>query len=167
MRRALGVIDAVSEWSGKIVSILILVMIAALLYEVIARYVFNDPTRWAHETSRQIYGAYIMLSGAYVLLQRQHIKIDVIYGLFSPRVRAGFDSITYLLFFLFIGVILVYGWQMAWYSMKVGETAMCAPFPLLFPVKMTIPLATFLMLLQGLAHFIRAVTMAIRGKELA
>lgn len=166
MRRALGIIDALSEWSGKAVSVLILFFIAILLYEVIMRYLFNAPTNWAHETSQHMFGAYAVLSGAYVLQQHGHIKVDIVYGVLSPRAKASVDSITYLLFFLCIGVILVYGWQMAWHSMQVGEVSATTFHPLLWPAKMTIPVATFLMLLQGLAHFIRAVTMAVRGKEL-
>ena len=167
MKHILGIIDTLSEWSGKAFSVLILFIIAILLYEVTMRYLFGNPTIWAHETSQHMFGAYAMMSGAYILLKRQHIRIDILYDHLSSRAKAGVDLFTYLLFFLFIGVIMTFGWQMAWHSLKISEISNTTFHPLLYPVKLTIPIGAFLMLLQGLAHFLRSLIMATQGKELA
>ncbi|MFH1933945.1 MAG: TRAP transporter small permease subunit [Pseudomonadota bacterium] len=167
MRRVLHVIDGVSEWSGKLVSMLIFFMTGVLFLEVTLRYVFNAPTIWAHELSVHLFGAYSVLAGAYVLLHHQHIKIDIIYGLFSPRGRAIIDSVTYLLFFVFIVALLRYGIMTAWRAVELRQTVSPSPWGSpIWPLKLTIPIAAFLILAQGLAHFIRALKMAITGKEL-
>ena len=50
MAKFLRIIDKASEYSGKTVRWVALGMIFATTYEVIARYFFNAPTQWAHQT---------------------------------------------------------------------------------------------------------------------
>ena len=167
VRHLLGLVDSVSEWSGKLVSMLILFMTGVLFLEVMLRYVFNAPTIWAHELTLHLFGAYSVIAGAYVLRHRQHINIDIIYGCFSPRGRAIIDSVTYLLFFFFILATLRYGIMTAWRAVEIRQTVSPSPWGSpLWPLKLTIPVAAFLMLAQGLADFIRVLRMAITGKEL-
>ena len=168
MKRVLNVIDVVSEWSGKLVSILIFFVAFFLLYDVIMRYVFNSPTIWAHELSLHLFGAYAVLAGPYVLRYQQHVKVDIIYLRFSARGRAIIDTFTYLLFFLFIGLLFWYGYVIAERAVELRQTVSPSPWASpVWPVKLTIPLAAFLMLAQGLAHYIRTLTLALTGKELS
>ena len=167
MRLFLGVIDKVSDLSGKLVSMLIFFMTAVLFLEVMLRYVFSSPTIWAHELTVHFFGAYSVLAGAYVLLHNEHIRLDIIYDRFSPRGRAIIDSVTYLLFFLFIVALLRYGIMTAWRAVELRQTVSPSPWGSpIWPLKLTIPISAFLMLAQGLAHFIRVLNMAITGKEL-
>lgn len=167
MRAILHGIDMVSEWSGKAISVLIFFMVGILFLEVSLRYLFNAPTIWAHELSMHLFGAYSALAGAYVLLHNQHVNVDLIYRCFSPRTRAVIDSFTYLLFFLFIGVLLRYGLMIGWRAVEIRQTVSPSPWASpLWPLKMIVPLAAILMLAQGLAHFIRVLKMAFTGKEL-
>ena len=168
MRRLLAVIDSISEWSGKLVSIFIFLLTFLLLYDVIMRYVFNAPTIWCHELALHFFGAYAVLAGPYVLRYNQHVKIDIVYNLFSPRGQAIIDTFTYLLFFMFIGILFWYGYVIAARAVELQQTVSPSPWASpLWPVKLTIPLAALLMLLQGLAHYIRTLKLAFTGKELS
>lgn len=166
MRHVLRGIDAVSDWSGKLVSFLILFMMVILLVEITLRYVFNAPTIWAHETSQHLFGAYSVIAGAYVLLHFQHVKVDVIYARFSPRGQAIANSVTYLFFFLFVGLMLRYGIDIAWHAVEIKELSFSPWGPPIYPLKCCVPLGAGLILLQGLAHYIRFIHMAITGREL-
>ena len=149
------------------VSVLIFFLVGVLLWDVTLRFVFNAPTIWAHELSVHLFGAYSILAGAYVLLHDQHVKIDIFYNRFSKRGRAIIDCVTYLMFFVFLWVLLRYGFEMAWSSVKFRETVSPSPWASpVWPAKLTIPLAALLVLLQGLANFIRSLKLAITGKEL-
>ena len=44
--KILGAIDALSEWTGKAVSFLILGLALVIGYEVIMRYGLSNPTTW-------------------------------------------------------------------------------------------------------------------------
>ena len=165
LTRVLAFIDGLSSWSGKLVSMLIFPMIAILMYEVVSRYGFNSPTLWAHEITRYIYGAHFMLGGAYTLYLGAHVNVDIFYIRFSPRVKATVDLVTYLLFFLFGAVLLWYGSSITLRSITLWETSstpLHAPFA---PLKAIVPAAAILLLLQGIARYIRNVAKIAR-KEL-
>jgi TRAP-type mannitol/chloroaromatic compound transport system permease small subunit len=168
MKRVLTIIDAVSEWSGKLISFFIYFLAFLLLYDVTMRFAFNDPTIWCHELALHIFGAYAILAGPYVLLHDEHVKIDIIYNRFSPRGKAIIDSFTYLFFFMYIGLLFWHGSTIAARSVELRQTVSPSPWASpVWPVKLTIPLAAFLMLAQGLANYIRTFRLAVTGKELS
>ncbi|MFC1870853.1 TRAP transporter small permease subunit [Chloroflexota bacterium] len=168
MDHALKIIDRISELVGKAASFLVLPLAGVMGYDVIARYVFNAPTIWAHETTTFLFGALSILGIAYTLKVNGHINVDIIHKRFSPRARAIVDIVTSLLFFSFCSVLLWKGFEMAWSSLIVLEFSARTPWePPIYPIKMTMPIAAFLLLLQGLAKFIRDLTTAIKGREIA
>jgi TRAP-type mannitol/chloroaromatic compound transport system permease small subunit len=168
MRRVLAFIDSVSEWSGKLVSWLILIIMAVLLIEVALRFLFNAPTIWIHELCMHLFGFFSVLAGAYVLLHKQHVKIDIIYLQFSPRVRAVIDTVTYMVFFMYIGAMLYYGTSLAIRAVQLNQTVSPSPWGSpIWPLKIALPVAALLLLLQGLADFIRTVNFAVTGKEMS
>jgi len=162
----LRLIDTISDWSGKIVSFMLVFMVAFMSYEVVLRYIFNAPTRWVFETVQFLFGAFCILGGAYALRHRAHVNMEVIYVRFPLRMRAIVDLITSTLFFLLIVVLLWGGWEFAWRSVQTLETTFTPWNPPLYPLKLTIPLAAFLILLQGLAKFVRDLIMAITRREM-
>ena len=165
MRRLLAIIDTINDQTGKVISCLIVFMIVAMTYEVVARYVFNAPTIWARESAQFLQGGFTILGGAYVLRHGAHVNMDILYGRLSPRRRAIVDLITSSLFFLFCGVLLWQGIDYAWHSFSVGETTGSTWAPPEGFIKMTIPIGAFLIILQGLAKFIRDFMTAVTGVE--
>ena len=75
-------------------------------YEVLARYVFNSPTNWVHESMFLMFGMQYLLSGAYAYKEDQHVRVDVLYSKLSTRGKAICDIITSVFFFIFIGAML-------------------------------------------------------------
>ncbi|ACN16894.1 DctQ6 [Desulforapulum autotrophicum HRM2] len=168
MRRVLAIIDSVSEMSGRLISFLIYPLAFLLLYDVVMRFAFNSPTIWCHELALHLFGAYAVLAGPYVLLHDEHVKIDIVYNYFSPRGRAIIDCFTYPIFFMFIGLLFWYGGVLGIRAFELNQTVSPSPWASpLWPTKLTVPLAAFLMLAQGLAHYIRTLTLAFTGKELS
>ncbi len=165
LKSFLKCVDAISEWSGKGVSYLILPGILILAWEVVSRYAFNNPTMWAHGTSQRIFATYYILAGAYVLRHNQHVTVDIVYNRLSVRTKAILSLIGSIFFFTFCGVLLWKGIDFAWTSLsqlEPDETPWRAP---LYPFKMMVPLGAFLILMQGLAKFIRDLATAISGRE--
>jgi len=158
-------IDRANEYIGKAVSYFILVLVVVILYEILVRYVFNKPTIWAHEVSQMIYGTYVILLGGFLQERDGHVNVEILYQRFKPRTKAAINLFTWLLFFLFCGVLLVKGGQMAWDSFLFRETEPTAFAPPIYPIKMMIPLGAFLLLVQGLVKYIRDLRVVITGKE--
>ena len=146
-------------------SYLILPIVMLLLYEIVARYLFNRPTIWVHETTVIIYAAYIALLGGYTLKHEGHVNVEIIYQLFSPRIRAVINLLTWTLFFAFCGVLLIKGWQEAWEAFKYGETAPTAFAPPLVIAKIMLPLGALLLLFQGIVFYIKNLKVAFTKKE--
>ena len=56
-------IDSISEWSGRIFAWISLPLVVFMAYDVIMRYLFQAPTKWAYEMTWMLYGALFMLGG--------------------------------------------------------------------------------------------------------
>ncbi len=159
----LSIIDAISEQTGKVASFLIICIVLVLVYEVVMRYVLNQPTIWVHELTQFLFGPYFLFAGAYCLLYKAHVSVDIVYTRFPARMKAIMDLVTSILFFLACVVLVWKGWDMAWTSLSNLETSATTWDPPVYPLKMIIPLSAFLLLLQGLAKFIRDLQSAIKG----
>ena len=158
--RVVAVIDTVSTVAGWFAGSLIAPLTLAVAYEVVARYVFNAPTRWVSTATYVLYGAQFMLAAAYTLLRGGHIRTDVFYGRWSPATRATIDAVSYVLFF-FPGMLLVLhaGTVEARHAWEIGERAGGWPA---YPFKAIIPLTALLLVLQGLSELIKCLRV-LRG----
>lgn len=159
MQRFLFLIDNISAWSGKIFAWLIVALTAVVCYDVFARYIFRAPTNWAFDTSYILYGALFMMAGAYTLSRNGHVRGDVLYGSFPPRLQAGLDLTLYIVFFIPGIVALTYsGIDFAQMSWRLNEhSSLTSGGPPLYHFKSLIPIAGALVLLQGFAEIIRAI----------
>ena len=159
--------DWLSEWSGRIFVWLIIPLTVVVVFEVVARRFFNAPNVWATEVTNYLYGPHFMLVAAYTLLHQSHVSIDIIYGRFSPRARGILDILTYLVFFFpFCIIVFTQGIVFAQTSWSIGETSDSAALRVVPLIKTVIPVTFGLLLLQGLANFIRSIMLAVRGKEI-
>jgi TRAP-type mannitol/chloroaromatic compound transport system permease small subunit len=175
MNRLLYFIDNLSAAVGKAFAWCILVLTAVYSYEVIVRYVFRNPTAYAFDMSYLMYGALFMMAGAYTLSRDGHVRGDVIYRLWPARVQA-YIELTLLVLFLFPGMLaLIYAgvdyaaesWSYLPYgpSGPSGEISINSPAGVpVSPLKTILPVAAFLMLVQGVAETIRCV-MCIKDGE--
>ena len=159
-------IDKTNEKLGWVFAFFLVPMGLIVIVDVTFRYVLNRPSMWAYETSMFIYGAYIVLAGAYTLLHKGHVNVDIIYGTLSPRKRAILDVLTAVLFFLFMWYLLSYSLEQTIKSWQMGETTNTPWHPPIYPLRTTLPVACILLMLQGLAKFVRDLYMALTGKEL-
>ena len=159
--------DNISEWTGRIFVWLIIPLTIVVVYEVISRRVFNAPNIWATEVTNYIYGPHFMLAAAYTLLYKAHVSIDIIYGKFSPRTCGIMDIFTHLVFFFpFCTIVLVQGILFAQTSWAINETSESAALSIVPIIKTVIPVTFALLLIQGIANFIRSIMLVAKGKEL-
>lgn len=159
-------VDNLNDKVGSIVCLMILPMMLVLGWEVFMRYGLNAPTFWAHETSQYFFGAHFILGGAFALRWGSHVNVEIFYGLLSPRKKAIVDLFTWLLFYLFCGFMLWRGWEAAWLSITRWERTYSFWGPPLWPLRLTIPVAAALVLLQGLTKTANDVYTAVTGQKL-
>ncbi|MDB9784073.1 TRAP transporter small permease subunit [Pelagibacteraceae bacterium] len=159
MRGFISFADHLSTSVGKSFSWCIVVLMGGTCYEVIMAYVFNAPTLWNFDLSMQMYGAILMMSGAYCLATESHVRGDVIYRLFKPRTQGWIDLILYFIFF-FPGVLALvfYGYDYAAFSWKLKESSWSSPAQIqIYMVKALIPAAGVTLTIQGVSEVFRSI----------
>jgi len=166
MTRFLLFIDSLSTWVGRAFAWLILVLTFGVSYEVFVRYVLGAPTTWAFDISYITYGALFLMAGAYTLSRNGHVRADVLYRFWRPRVQATMDLVLYVVFFLPAVAAWIYsGWFYAKMSIQFREVSIFSPAGVpVFPLKALIPVTGVFLLLQGVAEMIRCV-LCIRSGE--
>jgi TRAP-type mannitol/chloroaromatic compound transport system permease small subunit len=166
--RLVRVIDKFTDATGTWVSWLNVPLVLAVSYEVIARYAFNAPTIWSFDVTYMLYGTIFMLGSAFALHKGAHIRTDFFYERWSVKTKGWVDSVSYIaLFFPALLVFLVVSGNEAWYAFSIHETSEQTPWrPLLWPFKAVVPVASLLLLMQGVSETIKSVYAARTGIEL-
>lgn len=149
------------EWvnvrAGEFVAYWAVISVFVYYYEVIARFVFNSPTNWVHESMFLMYGMQYMLCGAYAYREDQHVRVDVFYTKFSPRGKAIADIVTSVFFFIFMLTMLWTGARFAMDAINNHEVSFTEWGVQYWPVKLMLPIGAFLMVLQGLSKLIKDI----------
>ena len=161
----LKLIDSVSLWCGKISSFLIIATMAIVIAEVISRYGFGHSFMAVFDLVWFLCGAVYMLAAAYTLYFKGHVSVDFLYARFSPRTQAIVDAATFPFFFIFCALLLWQGIIGAADSFRVLETTEAPWGGPVYLIKLMIPLGALVILLQGLAKFIRDLNTSIRGVQ--
>ena len=159
MRNFISFADNLSTTVGKSFSWCIVVLMFETCYEVVMAYVFYAPTLWNFDLSMQMYGAILMMSGAYCLATESHVRGDVIYRLFKPKTQAYVDLTLYFIFF-FPGVLALvfYGYEYAAFSWKLKESSWSSPAQIqIYMVKALIPTSGVILTIQGVSEVFRSI----------
>lgn len=164
MQRFVRIVNKISEVTGHALLWFPWLITAIIMWEIILRDLFNRPTIWAHELSLMVFGALSMLGGGYAHKYRAHVNMDLVYARLSGRRKTILDIITFPLLALFCAILLWKGWTYAWRSIVIGEYSQSNWAPLVWPIKLTIPVGAALLFLQGLSNLISDIAANISGK---
>lgn len=168
MRTVIRTIDSISEHTGKTIRWVAVLLVAVVVYEVMARYVFNAPTIWAYETITMLLCTIGVLGWSYTHRRHGHVRVDVFYTRLSPRGKAIIDVGGFLLFFFPFLSMLVYASATGlWFSWSIGERLIESYwYPPAYPIRTVMLVGASLFFLQGVAQFTRDLYLLIRNKPL-
>jgi TRAP-type mannitol/chloroaromatic compound transport system permease small subunit len=145
-------VTSLNRWVGRTAAWLVVPMFLMLIVDVAMRYFVGRPTVWTSELTQLVFGFYAVIGGGWLLVERAHVNVDILYGRLTAKKKALVDLATSFLFFLFLGVLLWQGTSLAYDSIIRLETSQSIWNPHVWPVKAAIPLAGLLLLLQGLVR---------------
>jgi TRAP-type mannitol/chloroaromatic compound transport system permease small subunit len=140
---------------GDAASLLILLIMALVTWEVISRYAFNAPTSWAWPINKQLFGVFVLIAGGYALVNNSHISIEMLYERFPPNLKIAVRWLTLFAALCFLGTLL---WKSIVMALEAWETKEVATgvFKLpLYPLKMFMPFGAALFLLGCIDRAIR------------
>ena len=157
-------IDKMNGYVGEFVAWWSIIAVFVYYYEVLARYIFNSPTNWAHEGMFLMFGMQYMLAAGFTERERGHVNVDIIHKYFPPRVKAAVDVFTSIIFFIFTIAILVTGYIFLKDSLRVWEVSFTEWGIQYWPVKLTLPLGAILITLQGFSRLVKDI-LFLSGKK--
>ena len=136
---------------GKLVSLLILPLIAIIVYSALKSYFFKTPPSWTFEMSIFFFGSFFMLGAAYCHLLKGHVAVDIINNYLPEKWKRiqGIFSESVILFVAF--VILYVSIPNAWRATLMGERSILqTPFnPYVWWFRWIIPISCGLLVWQS------------------
>lgn len=157
IRRLTRGIDRMNTAIGQGVSFLIWIGIAVLCFEVVARYVFGQPTMWAHGYTQRIFGSYFILIGAYTLVKREHVRVDILLTPGPSRRNAVLDLINYAFLIIWGSVLTAEGWRFFWDAWTYAEVDDSALGHAMWPPKLALFIGSLLITIQGVNEAVKAI----------
>ena len=164
IRAYVRAVDRMNRFIGRCAMYLIFVMLGVLLYSSLSKALF-EPAIWTLETAQFLMVAYFLLGGAYSMQLDAHVRMDLLYGRWSPRTRAWLDVLTVVFLLFYLGVLLYGGISSTQYAIEYDETSYSSWSPRMAPIKVLMVIGIALMLLQAIAMFFKDVAI-IRGERL-
>ncbi|HHH36456.1 MAG TPA: TRAP transporter small permease subunit [Gammaproteobacteria bacterium] len=159
--RTAALIETLSEWSGRAVAWLVLLMVGLIGYDVAMRYLFQSGSVALQELEWHLFALIFLLGAAYTLKHDGHVRVDVFYQSrrLGARGRAWVDLLGCLLFLVPFCLLVIHASlpfvENAW---RLGEGSPDpGGLPHRYLLKAAIPAGFFLLLLQGIAMMIRSI----------
>ena len=152
-------IDKFTELTGYLFVLVIIPLILANVVEVFARYVLKAPTIWALDVTTMSYGTLFMLGSALALLKGAHVRTDMLWDKFSDRTKGMIDSLAALLLFLpTMAVLFFISIDDFIHAVSIDERSSSGAWtPVIWPLRGVIPLAAFMLFLQGISELLKSL----------
>ena len=160
VRAYIRAVEVLNHHVGRMAIWLLFVMAGVLLYSSISK-AFLLPSLWTLEMAQFLMAAYYLLGGPYSMQQGAHVRMDLAYGFWPPRVKAAVDAFTSLFLLFFLGVLLFGGIVSAQYAVEYQERSYSVWRPYMAPIKIIMCIAIALMLLQASAEFLKDLLRAL------
>jgi len=163
--------DSVLKMTGKIIdglgnfcSLLMILMIINVFYDVIMRYFFNDVSIGMQELEWHLFAAMFMFGIAYTLKEDAHVRVDIFYDVMSVKKQALVNIFGSLFFALPITlVILYYSWDYTFEAYQMGEgSGDPGGLPHRWVVRSVIPISSFFLIL-AIFHMLLNSIQKFRG----
>ena len=154
-------IDAISEWTGRAIAWMVLVMVLIIVYDVTMRKVFLIGSVALQELEWHLFALLFLFGAAYTLKHDAHVRVDIWYRSrwLNDRHRAWVDVIgTLFLLVPFCILIIVSSLPFVGAAFSIGEgSSEPGGLPYRFLIKASIPVGFALLLLQGVAQMLRNI----------
>jgi TRAP-type mannitol/chloroaromatic compound transport system permease small subunit len=151
-------IERLSTAVGIFGAILIVPLVLATCWEVLARYAFGAPTIWAYEIGYMLTGSHFLLGMAYTLRLGEHIRIDIFSGRFSARTRALLDLAGYAVVLPLLVWLTLYLFRYFWSGYASNEKSGASAFNMpVWPFRVVFFVAFLVLAMQVLAEVLKAV----------
>ena len=152
---------------GNIASVLLLLLLANVFFDVVMRYLFNDVSIGMQELEWHLYATIFLLGIAFTLKENGHVRVDLIYERLSPKKKAVIDIVGVLVFLLPFCLLITYygsGFAMDAYELNEGSGDP-GGLPYRWVIKSMIPGSFTLVVISSIGFILRALNLALGLEE--
>jgi TRAP-type mannitol/chloroaromatic compound transport system permease small subunit len=151
-------IDWLNEQVGKFTYWLILAAVLISTGNAIVRYALDTSSNAWLELQWYLFSFVFLFCAGYTLLHNQHVRIDIVTGGLSGRAKAWIDIFGTLFFLLPMAITIMWlSWPVFTDAYRSGEVSTNAGGLLVWPGRIMVPLAFFLLILQAISELIKRV----------
>ncbi|MBX3574659.1 MAG: TRAP transporter small permease subunit [Mesorhizobium sp.] len=156
-------IDQLNEFIGKWISWAILAAVLVSATNAVIRKTFNMSSNAWLEMQWYLFGAAFLLAAAYTLKQNEHIRVDIVYGMFSRRVQHWIDLFGHVFFLMpFVLLMIYYFTPYFLLSYRSGEVSTNSGGLIIWPAKLLLLVGFTLLGIQGISEIIKKIAI-MRG----
>lgn len=110
--------DAVVKKFAYLAAAILVLMAISITVDVILRFTLNYPLKWVFEATEYSLLLMTFLASTWVLKNNQHVKLDLVLGVFMIKTRARINTFTSL---VMAGVCLVSAWSSASHTLYLYQ----------------------------------------------
>lgn len=163
MKALLGlsrVIDSLNTWVNRGMIWLVLLVTLVAAGNAVVRYLLHTSSNAWLELQWFMYGLIFLLGASYTLQKNGHVRVDVLYGKYPPRLKVWVDLLGTLLF-LIPTTVIIFLTTLPWVrdSISIREMSPDAGGLPYWPIKLVLPIAFALLFLQAISELIKRLAM--------
>jgi TRAP-type mannitol/chloroaromatic compound transport system permease small subunit len=149
-------IERMIDWLGRLAAWLGLALVLVVAYDVLGRYVLGGASVATQEFEWHLLPPIALIGMSYTMRHREHVRVDVFYDKFPPKVRAAIDLLAAVLTAVIAVLIIKLSLNYVWQSYRIGEGSPDpGGLPYRFILKAFIPLGFALLFVQAIAQCIK------------
>lgn len=153
----IGALDRASEWFGRTLAWLIIIMMLIQFAIVLLRYAFSVNSIFMQELVMYMHASVFMLGAAYTFRHDGHVRVDIFYRGMTPR-RQALINIVGIIMLLMPVMIFIIASSLGYVAnaWRILETSPdYGGIPAVYALKTLIPLFALLMIVQGVIEVVR------------
>lgn len=162
-------IDALSSAAAWLATWCVLLACLVSAGNAVTRYALDIGSNAWLEMQWYLFAVIVLFGASKTLRLNGHVRVDLIYGMLTPRGQAWLDLVCLGIFLLPAAVLLTgMSWTLFVESWSINEVSSNAGGLLRWPVKLVLPVGFALLALQGVAEMVRRAAMltgAVPGYE--
>lgn len=159
-------VDRLTEHIGQWLKWLVLLSSLISAGNALVRYTLHTSSNGWLEIQWYMFGAMFLLGAGYALKHEEHVRVDVLFSMMSPRMQAWVDVFGTIFFLMPMAVLIAWlSIPMVVNSIGINEMSSDPGGLLRWPIKAVIPIGFLLLALQGLAEIVKKLAIALGIRE--
>ena len=101
-------VDKTIKYLGYFTAFILSILVLLVVYDATARYLFSTGSIALQELEWHLFDVIILFGIAYTLKENAHVRVDIFYASYSPKLKALVNLISSLFFILPFSLLIIY-----------------------------------------------------------